>query len=141
VISRVVAWLPNAGLANKLFVWARACVFARLNELPLTTVGWSYPKLGPRLRGEFSNRMYARYFQRREREMAALARLGLAIARGRTISEPPCRKLDHVEEFKTYVFRNMPHWRNLFGDIREHRDELREALRAYVHPQFVRPAD
>ena len=137
--SRVVAWLPNAGLANKLFVWARACVFAQLNGLPLAAVGWSYPKLGPLLRGEFSNRMYARYFQREDK--VALVRLGFAIARGNTISEPPCRQLDRVEDLRTYVFRSMPHWRDLFGDIREHRDELRDALRSLVRPRFVRPAD
>ena len=50
--SRVVAALPNAGLANKLFVWAKARVFGEVNGLPVHTIGWSYPKIGPLLRGD-----------------------------------------------------------------------------------------
>ena len=137
--SRVVAWLPNAGLANKLFVWARACVFSRLNALPMETVGWSYPKLGPLLRGEPSSRMYARYFRRTNG--IAWPRLGMEVAGGRTLTEPPCRKLDRVERKTTYVFRRLPHWSDLFADIRDHRDELREALLDYVRPQYVGLAD
>src|SRR5262245_58768639 len=56
--SVVLALLPNAGLGNKLFVWAKAGVFAHLNRLNSMVIGWTYPKIGPLLRGERSLRMY-----------------------------------------------------------------------------------
>ena len=79
--SHVVAVLPNAGLANKLFVWAKAQVFAEVNRLPVYTIGWSYPKIGPLLRGERSMRMYARYFERSSpRALFALSRGAFFVA-------------------------------------------------------------
>jgi len=39
--ERVLALLPNAGLANKLFVWAKAEVFAMLNDMPNDTIRWT----------------------------------------------------------------------------------------------------
>jgi hypothetical protein len=55
----VVADLPRAGLGNILFVWAKALIFSRLNNLPLEIIGWDKFKLGPWLRGERSKRDYS----------------------------------------------------------------------------------
>jgi hypothetical protein len=66
MLGRVVALLPNVGLANKLFVWAKAEVFAMLNDMPNDTMGWTWPKIGPTLCGERSLRMYGRYIRSRK---------------------------------------------------------------------------
>ena len=64
--GRVVALLPTAGLGNKLFVWAKAEVFAMLNDMSNDTMGWTWPKIGPILRNERNLRMYGRYIRSRK---------------------------------------------------------------------------
>ncbi|KAB2850826.1 MAG: hypothetical protein F9K44_03655 [Hyphomicrobiaceae bacterium] len=137
--TKVVAVLPNAGLANKLFVWARAQVFARLNDLPVETCGWTYPKIGPVLRGELSRRMYGKYF--RPGRVSTLPLLCLARCIGQIIAEPPCERLREVDGSATYLFRAMPHWSDLFVGIRDHRDMLRDLLRSTIRAEYVRLAD
>lgn len=137
--AKVVALLPNAGLANKLFVWARGFVFAQLNALPLVTIGWSYPKVGPLLRGERSSRMYAQYFN--GSATWALAGLALAGVGGRIIREPACRQLDRVDGVKTYLFRDLPPWRDAFADIREYRDALRQGLLSSIRRKYSQLAE
>ena len=62
----VFAILPKAGLGNKLYVWAKATVFAEVNHADVVTWGWVQPSLGPFLRGERSKRLYIRQFRQSE---------------------------------------------------------------------------
>jgi len=50
----VVCKLPNAGLGNKLLVWAKAMVFAHINQLELWVSPWFQMKLKSLLRKEQS---------------------------------------------------------------------------------------
>lgn len=63
-MSYTFAKLPRAGLGNMLFVWARAEVFAYLNQIPVFTSSWTQPRLGPTLRREKGKRIYWRYFRK-----------------------------------------------------------------------------
>ena len=139
--GRVVALLPNAGLANKLFVWAKAEVFAELNDMPNDTIGWTWPKIGPLLRGERNLRMYGRYFRGRKNDLL------IALAKGsitrRIVIEPVVGRLPSKSAFgsRTYVFKDIPSWRDLFGDIRNHRDFIRDRLLAMVRDQYKKELD
>ena len=58
------AELPNAGLANKLFPWARCRVFSLEHGIPMLAPWWPQLKLGPLLRGERDWRLYTDLFAR-----------------------------------------------------------------------------
>jgi hypothetical protein len=139
--GRVVAILPNAGLGNKLFVWAKAQVFAMLNDMPNDTIGWTWPKIGPILRSERSPRMYGRYI--RSRMGAGGIALATGFLTGKLIIEPEVAALPRcsTRESRTYVFKDSPSWRDYFGDIRSHRDFIRGQLLAIIHDQYKRRVD
>lgn len=59
---QVIADLPRCGMCNNLFTWGQAFLYARENEAPLTTYGWSHFYPGPWLRGERIKRDYAKFF-------------------------------------------------------------------------------
>lgn len=135
----VLAVLPNAGLGNKLFVWAKAEVFAHLNDLDVLTVGWAYPKMRPLLRGERSSRMYARYF----RQTGLMKRVELAYrcSLGRKLWEPPCARMKDLTPDTVCGFRSIPHWRDYFVDIRDHRDLVVSKLYSALHPNILTELD
>ncbi len=129
-----VALLPNAGLANKLFVWAAAEVFADLNGCTAQTIGWSYPKIGPWLRGDRSMRMYARFFYRSS--LGALLALGGRFVGRHVHVEPRCVRLARLDSRGTYVFKNVPDWRDMFGAVREHRTFVQARFAALLRPAY-----
>ena len=138
--GRVVALLPNAGLANKLFVWAKAEVFAQLNDMPNDTIGWTWPKIGPLLRGERNLRMYGRYFRSRKNDLLIALATGSFIRR--IVIEPEVGRLPRSGfGSRTYVFKDIPSWRDLFGDIRNHRDFIRDRLLAMIRDQYKKELD
>ena len=55
--------LPKAGLGNRLLVWARAILFAQMNDIPVIEPNWSNFSLGPYLRGESDKRYYRQFFE------------------------------------------------------------------------------
>ena len=139
--GRVVALLPNAGLGNKLFVWAKAEVFAMLNDMSNDTMGWTWPKIGPILRNERSLRMYGRYI--RSRKWAGSIALATGFLTGKLVIEPEVAALPRCSArgSRTYVFKDHPSWRDFFGDIRNHRDFIRGRLLAIIRDQYKRELD
>jgi hypothetical protein len=120
--------LPNAGLGNKLLVWAKAYVFSRLNQVPLHVSGWSRLHLAPMLHGDF--RFYWNYFQ----PSREAGRATLHAGRGwKVIAEPPVGPIDPGREV-IYEYSTVPSWKDFFGDIRAHRTEVRKALMAMLTP-------
>lgn len=127
--SFVYANLPRAGLGNMLFVWARALVFAHLNNLPLYTSSWTHPKIGPLLRRERHTRLYWGYFESRE-VLKSWQRLGLwRLAR---IDESPLEQLSRLQDHTLYVFSTIPHWDDYFVGLKPHRELIRERLLGMV---------
>lgn len=116
----VHARLPRSGLGNKLFVWARALVFARHHGLPLVVTGWCTPRWRALLKGEDA-RIYWNYFTPWN-ELPASQR-----SRARVVSEP---SLDAVlpGDATVYEFSEMPHWKTCFEGLREHRELIRSEL-------------
>jgi hypothetical protein len=118
------ARLPNAGLGNKLFIWAKAYTFSRLNRIPLRVTGWLHFQKAPLLHG-LDLRLYWNYFKRVDE---AGSRTNRYAARSyRVISEPAVERRE-IETGVIYEYSEVPHWSNYFGDIREYRDQVRAAL-------------
>lgn len=133
--STVLAILPNAGLANKLFVWAKAQLFAHLNGLPVNCVGWSYPKPLSIVRGEGNARAYARFFERGSWP-SALFSWTTARSRGNFQVEPACSLLDPALQSCVFLFSDVPHWKDYFADIREHREFIQQRFFEALRPRY-----
>jgi hypothetical protein len=118
------ARLPNAGLGNKLFVWAKAYMFSRLNGIPLRVTGWLQLQSGSVLHG-LDFRLYWNYFKQVDEAGRRTNRY--AARHYRVISEPAVQRQD-LETGVVYEYFKVPHWSNFFGDIREYRNEVRDAL-------------
>jgi hypothetical protein len=130
-----ICWarLPRSGLGNKLLVWGRALVFARINGIPLHVTGWNRLRLGPLIRREVG-RQYFGQFQV-TRELNPWKWWG-AVATYKRVHEPAVTKIVPGDS-KLYVFSNMPHWGDYFEYIRDYRETVRSGLFDAVAP-FVR---
>jgi hypothetical protein len=130
--SYVFADLPRTGLGNMLLVWARALVFAHLNDLPLIVGPWAQLRIGPFLRREKRKRLYLGFFE----DQSPVGRLEKRVALGLStrILEPPITTLPPAERRggRLYVFNALPHWSEHFQGIKEHRDRVRDALFAML---------
>jgi hypothetical protein len=125
------AELPKAGLGNKLFVWAKALAFARLNELPLVVSGWTQFQLSPILRGgDF--RFYWNYF-RPVKEVHWLKQAAIR-RRAKIVEEPPVVQLERTGPPAVYKFSKVPHWSDSFGELKPHRELIRAALFQMLTP-------
>src|SRR5215472_3220977 len=118
------AKLPNAGLGNKLFVWAKAHTFSMLNQLPLSVSGWTQFQKGPLVRG-FDLRLYWNYFKRVDQVNWRSRRY--AQRNYVVVCEPPVGRID-IEAAAIYEYSAVPSWKDYFGSLREYRGELRDAL-------------
>ena len=127
----VFAILPKAGLGNKLYVWAKATVFAEVNHADVVTWGWVQPSLGPFLRGERSKRLYIRQF--RQSEISDLFVLIKKTWLKDQIIDPPLIKVsDDIFENTTYCFKGLKKGipDDSFGELK--------LFRAYIKVQLQR---
>ncbi len=123
------ARLPNAGLGNKLFVWAKALAFARLNQMPLVVTGWTQFQLAPLLHGG-DLRLYLNYFQRvREVDSATQARIRRSAP---VVLDPPVEEIYPAAPPTVYEFTQMAHWSDYFGNLKPHRELIRTSLRTML---------
>jgi hypothetical protein len=118
------ARLPRAGLGNKLFIWAKAYMFSRLNGIPLRVTGWLQFQKGPILQG-LDLRLYWNYFKRVDEAGRRTNRY--AVRKYRVVSEPPVERRD-IDPGTVYEYFKVPHWSDYFGDFIGYRDEVRDAL-------------
>ncbi len=138
-MAAVLSLLPNAGLGNKLFVWARGWVFAERHGLPHESVPWSQLTLRQYLTPGRGRGLYGLDLRTSLRDLGRVALGGLG---ARVIREPE----DLVKEPNRalYVFDRVPHWTDYFADLKSARVEVRAKLRtmarARVAEAFSLPA-
>jgi hypothetical protein len=118
------ARLPNAGLGNKLFIWAKAYMFSQLNGIPLRVTGWLQLQRGSVLHG-LDFRLYWNYFKRVDEAGRRTKRY--AARHYRVIQEPAVERRD-IDPGVIYEYFRVPHWSDYFGDFIEYRDQVRDAL-------------
>ncbi|MBP6794872.1 MAG: alpha-1,2-fucosyltransferase, partial [Saprospiraceae bacterium] len=129
----VVSQLPKAGLGNKLFVWAHGVVFASMHALDHMTVGWTQYQLGPLLRREKSKRWYTNYFI----NSASWLKRGQYIFQSKKyLSYLESNKFDADLEATNYVFHEIPHWKDYFIGLREHRELIKKKFFDMLSPRY-----
>jgi hypothetical protein len=114
-----------------MFVWARAFVFAQLNNIDLIVSHWGQFKIGPILRKEKHRRLYFGYF-RTPSPVNWLKKISILVAYDK-IEEPKITEVPPVPG-TLYVFNKSSRMADYFEGIREHRDEVREALLSMLAP-------
>jgi hypothetical protein len=133
-----IALLPNAGLGNKLFVWARCMAFAQLNGLSASVIGWNYPKIRPILRRDRRDIFYGQHLS-----MPALSGrifMFLKSLRMDRQYEPAMQRLN-IEKSTVYIFTKIPHWSNFFGSIHPMRSFVVGAFGRLISPSVLSAID
>ncbi|BCM88569.1 hypothetical protein IAD21_00402 [Abditibacteriota bacterium] len=126
------AELPQAGLGNRLLVWGRALLFARMNGLPLLVSSWQGKSWWRRLSGNADQRRYNGYFTDTD-SLRGLQRWRILRTSSRVV-EPPLQKLPSGfrQQGTLYVFNELPHWSDYFGDLRADRNTIKAELSAML---------
>ncbi|MEM6690628.1 MAG: alpha-1,2-fucosyltransferase [Planctomycetota bacterium] len=138
---RVYAILPRTGLANRLFIWARAEVFAEMHNLPVQTIGWGHLHLGPWIRRERSKRYYRQFFKPGGNFAQYISDLATSkIGRKLVKLKQPNASLD-LEYPTSIVFSGRPDKRDYFSGLREHRHFLRKKLMERLRDNITSSVD
>lgn len=134
-MSKVYVQFPKTGLGNMLLVWAKASVFAHINNLDLITSSWWGFRWGALLRGENKKRIYKNYFTETEIGKRLLAKIKLI--NSSVEFDPAIEIVNDVHEKpgKTYVFKKVINDIDLFGSIRDHRIWIKEKIFSILHPE------
>lgn len=131
--SFVYADLPNAGLGNMMTVWARALVFAELNDLNRYTTKWWRFHAGPWLRGEQNKRWYFSYF--RHDYLSGWIESNWKKKRWNLIPEPTLDKVE-IAPKSIYLFQShlYPGFDNTdsFKGLKAHRTLIQQELQALL---------
>ncbi len=132
--SLVYVKFPKTGLGNMLLLWARALVFARLNNLELITSGWFGFRWGALLRREKKTRLYWRYF--RESSFFKRMRFKYFVPFSKVVVEPKVEMLpENLSSNNTmYLFNKVMTGYDLFGPLRNHTVLIRDELFKMLHP-------
>ena len=132
----VIAKLPNAGLGNCLFVWAKATVFSENNQLSLYTIGWNRFHIGPWLRGERVKRSYNSYFKQKSSiSIWLVTKFGIYLS-NKTILNPAIVSMGVLKNTDYIIFDRLPHWSDYFQGIKEHRFLVKTALFKNLSPSI-----
>ncbi|WP_421944664.1 alpha-1,2-fucosyltransferase [Pedobacter sp.] len=137
--SLVIARLPRAGLGNKLFVWARALMFAKKNNLPLYIIGFNRIHIGPFLRREKAKRFYFGQFKRNS-FAAQLIYLQHILTKTSIVKEPELGA--EAIQFNTrYLFEQIPSWKNYFESFQSYRLIIRDAFFEKLSKKVVKQVE
>ena len=101
----VLALLPSTGLCNKLFIWARALVFAEINDMQMYCVGWTKPKIRTIIRREKSSRLYLH--QIKKQGILDSLKILCKYALGKKGYDPIVSKISNDDCRTVFVFRDL----------------------------------
>jgi hypothetical protein len=133
-----IALLPNAGLGNKLLVWARCVAFAQLNGVSAYVIGWNYPKIGPILRHERRDIFYGQHLNT-EALSGRLGAMLMSICMNRQY-EPAIQRVN-LEKNTAYLFTEIPHWSDFFGSFHSARSLVLQAFSQLITPSVLAAMD
>jgi len=122
--SLVVAKLPNAGLGNKMFVWAKALIYAKQKNCPFLTYGFSSVHIGPLLRKQKVKRFYLEQFKFSLNLLVLFQYLFKNLFSTR-YHEPSFPAINDSKD-GLFVFSKVPHWSDYFSTIRDHRNLIKK---------------
>jgi hypothetical protein len=133
--------LPRAGLGNMLLVWARAVLYAKINDLPIMAPSWWQFRVGPYLRGERDKRNYSSLFHTKN-YINKWNWLFLNLLKQEKHDNPAPLLID-LESLKqnsshVFVFDLLPHWSNYFEYLNEYQPLIKQKLLADIQPLILK---
>jgi hypothetical protein len=142
-VGKVISQLPSAGLGNKLFSWALGALIANKSHKKHAIYGLTRFHIGVWLRREKSSRFYRGYFKNEKRFSSYRESV-----RDYTINLSNNNKADYgsiISDAIGYkgnvVVKGMPHWSDLFGSIRENREEVVKLFWSDLDTQIKQEVD
>lgn len=125
---------PKTGLGNMLLLWARAIVFARLNQFEFFTSPWWGFRWGALVRREQKKRLYWHYF--RETPLSKRILVFLNIKFKRIVVEPKLEVLSENElnNKSLYLFNRVMTDYDLFGPLMAYNKIISDELYRALHP-------
>jgi Glycosyl transferase family 11 len=128
VKEKVYIKFPKTGLGNMMLVWARAVVFAHLNNLPIVASSWWGFHWGALLRRENKSRFYRGYFKESSKYKRLLIKFQSKLLQAEL--DPPVAALsgETTRKSKIYVFNTVVTDNDLFGSLRNHEALIKPAL-------------
>ena len=137
-MNKVYVKFPKAGLGNLLLIWARAKVFAHINQLQIVTAPWWGFRRGAWIRNEKKKRLYNGYFKEsRGIENLQIKIFGLLAT---IVQDPPVKPLlqyNLKNENTLFVFHKISTSNDLYADIREYRDFVIEEIYQLLRPLML----
>lgn len=134
--------LPRAGLGNMLLVWARAILFANINNFPVVAPNWGKFTIGSYLRGERDKRYYGNLFS--NKDYVSRFNYFLASLKKKQLHYNPIiskLELSNLEleqaDCHFFIFNQLPYWGDLFVDIRENQLIIQDKLLSSIHPSLL----
>ncbi len=136
-MSKVYVKFPKSGLGNLMLVWAKAKLFAELNGLSFTAAPWWGFRLGAWKRNERKKRLYIGYFK--ENSFAERLLINLYALTATIIKDPEVKKLEKEEKNanRLFVFNKISTSDDIFFDIRQHRDFIRDEIYKILTPALL----
>lgn len=139
-INKVYVQLPKTGLGNKLLVWAKGMVFAKLNNLPLIISSWWGFQWGAIIRRENKSRLYMGYFKESALPKRYFIKANLLFYK--IIREPKVEVIREKENKNTiYHFNKVITNEDLYGELRSHRELISKELFSMLTPNMRNQLD
>lgn len=134
--KKIFAELPNAGMANLLFTWAKARVFAKTHSREYYVFGWSKFHLGPYLRGERVKRYYGSYFKSGGNFLNKLKYLYLKKFRADSMQIEPLLENANLEKHFVFDLIPFPDKKPYFHDLWHERDFICESFNEMLREPY-----
>lgn len=132
-MASVFVKFPKTGLGNMMLVWAKGVVFSKLNQLDYVTSSWWGFHWGALIRREKRNRLYWGYFI--ESSWFNICAVQIKKIVCKTIFDPPVTKRD-VNKKDIFIFKSVITTQDLFGDIRDYKDVVKNELYNILSPKM-----
>jgi len=131
--------LPRTGLANMLFIWARAEIFARDYRCRMLAPQWTqFGRVGVWLRGERDKRTYLNCFNS-DGYVTGVTRARILATYPR-ISETQAAEIEWNDEIKRKLVVEIQGSQGLFDTLPQEKNYLRGRLLEIVRPRLVAQA-
>lgn len=129
---------PKTGLGNLLLIWARAKVFAHINELPMVTSSWWGFRAGAWLRREKKKRLYWGYFK--EDSLIKRIQATFYSIKIPTVHEPEIEILSAAQKQTPafFLFDTVTVNEDLFAPVRSYRNYIRDEINKILSPALQR---
>lgn len=133
------AFLPHAGLGNKLFVWAQCVVFARNNNCGYSVTGWYHLHFRTLLRivfmGEKRHEYYFNPFK--SNPFRGLKFLGFRASNAKLVSQADSGK--KMDDESSYYFKDLSR-DDYFVTLRDYRNVISETFWSKIKEKYI-PSD